>query len=124
MKRFLPSLRRLVCQKNETRGGAMNCKPGDRAIFVSSTAGNKGKVVQCIRLATRADLSTVASNIDGAVWVIDRPVNIICGYVATAAVAHDHHLRPITPPAGTVSEAEVTELFKSDTAPMVTKEAA
>jgi hypothetical protein len=36
----------------------------------------------------------------------------------------DEFLRPITPPAGTVSDSEVTELFKSDTAPMVTKEAA
>jgi hypothetical protein len=94
----------------------MNCKPGDLAMVVRSVMGNDGRIVQCLRLAGGIACAGYP------VWEIDTELLGILGYKDNFIA--DNQLRPITPPAGTVSDAEVTELFKSDTAPMVTREAA
>ncbi|MCV5968706.1 hypothetical protein, partial [Lactococcus petauri] len=53
----------------------LNCKPGDIAICVRSKAGNEGRIVTCLRLATEAELAHTLLASDAAPWwVIDQPV--------------------------------------------------
>ncbi len=75
---------------------ALNCKPGDLAIVVKSRAGNEGKIVRVIRMATQEE----SNKVDPA-WLIDRPLSQVwrgSGLPRPAApYCHDHVLRPIRP---------------------------
>jgi hypothetical protein len=54
-----------------------NCKAGDLAVFIKSYAGNEGKIVTCLRIATTQKLITDKYTFfDGPVWVLDQEVNI------------------------------------------------
>jgi hypothetical protein len=73
----------------------MNCKPGDLAVFVRSAAGNVGKIVRCLRLATSAEIEAKNHIPDmGPVWIIDRELP---RQRTPAALALDCILRPIRP---------------------------
>jgi len=75
----------------------MNCKPGDLAVFVRSMAGNEGKIVRCIRLATEDELSRTGFNQkDGPVWVVDQAMNCTSPGVRLP-LGKDRNLRPIRP---------------------------
>ena len=50
----------------------LNCRPGDLAVVVRSSAGNEGKVVTCVRLWPPGTDNTHVE--DGPVWEIDRPL--------------------------------------------------
>jgi hypothetical protein len=49
----------------------MNCKPNDLAIFVRSMAGNEGRVVTCIRFATKAEVLAGDYRSDLTWWFTD-----------------------------------------------------
>jgi hypothetical protein len=88
----------------------MNCKPGDMAIVIRSLAGNGGKIVRCIRLAGPDEVHRVHGRWPTEDWwVIDRSIPWSRGQIA--AMNRDSNLRPITPPAGTISSSEVSELY-------------
>jgi hypothetical protein len=109
----LPSLRRLV-----GLGPKLNCWPGCTAIILRDhTPPGMVLAGKCIRVtsSTRSVSGYAAWEYEGAKFVV-LGVTIDC--------FPDVMLRPITPPDNCVSDSEVTELFKSDTAPMVTKEPA
>ena len=106
----------------------MNCKPGDLAVFVRSDAGNEGKVVRCLRVATKRELKAqnFVSNC-GPVWLIDQLVNTNCGLLCPLVL--DQYLRPIrdpgddakdetllwkpTPKEGEISEEEADLLLEA-----------
>lgn len=77
----------------------MNCKQGDLAIIVKSRAGNEGKIVTCLRLATEAEL--FADNFTtkfGPVWVTDLIVDTCNVFGISTGGSHhvcDVFLRPI-----------------------------
>lgn len=71
----------------------MNCKPGDLAIVVRSAAGNLGKVVRCIRLATEAEKHELCFFQREAMWFTDTPMTSTWGCVDT--LMFDAYLRPI-----------------------------
>lgn len=77
----------------------MNCKPGDLAIFVRSSAGNEGAIVRCIRLATEDELRNWQhTRWDGPVWLIDHPIPRVGPNNYPAPLAKDRNLRPIRDP--------------------------
>lgn len=93
----------------------MNCKPGDMAIFVKSFAGNEGKIVTCIRLATYEELIKVDFYRESPVWVIDQKVPTSRG--SFRAFATDENLRPLRDP-GNDAEDE-TFSWKCGKAPKI-----
>lgn len=94
----------------------MNCKPGDLAIVVRSIAGNDGKIVRCLRLATRAELVAARFLPYGPVWFVDKKLRAAWIKKRTDAgaepYARDCDLRPITPPADSITAAEVQSLYQ------------
>lgn len=78
----------------------MNCKPGDMAILVHSDAGNEGKIVTVIRLASEHELTKcVFTQQYGPVWRIDRPIQTTSTLEANKhPFAIDAWMRPILPP--------------------------
>jgi len=72
----------------------MNCKPGDLAIQVRSYAGNEGRVMTCIRLATRDEISKFGFSILlGAVWLTDQL--LVTNHGTQTPLSADSLLRPI-----------------------------
>lgn len=51
-------------------GTAVNCRPGDLAIVIRSSAANNGKAVTCLELVSAASLNI--SPEEGPLWRIDR----------------------------------------------------
>jgi hypothetical protein len=47
----------------------LNCRPGDLAVIVRSTAGNEGKIVRCLQLVMAAGPFGF-----GPRWITDPPV--------------------------------------------------
>ena len=84
----------------------MNCKQGDLAIVVRGRNGSKspniGKVLTCIRLATKEELKAtfVAEGI--IVWVTDTPIEWALG--GTMFMVSDNVIRPLR---GDLSNDEV-----------------
>jgi len=77
----------------------MNCKQGDLAVMVKSYAGNQGKIVQCIRLATKEEIDDAwFLTKDGPIWIIDRLIPTIKKGLQRLAI--DAQLRPIRPSEG------------------------
>ena len=74
----------------------MNCKKGDLALVVRSSAANNGKLVTCLELLPPGSCNTSAE--DGPLWRIDRelvwesPLGEFPGYVVP-----DWALMPISP---------------------------
>ena len=44
----------------------MNCKQGDLAVIVRSSAGNEGRVLTCLRLASQEECAN-----DGVIWWLE-----------------------------------------------------
>jgi hypothetical protein len=75
----------------------MNCKPGDLAVFVRSDAGNEGRIIECVRLATRTELIRGGFITRfGPVWVTREPLIATSGIYLPFAI--DAYLRPIRDP--------------------------
>jgi hypothetical protein len=83
----------------------MNCKPGDLAVFVKSSAGNEGRLVTCLRFIGR-----VPDYRGSDYWETDTPVPSWFGDMAS--IARDSQLRPIRP--GGVTDEEVRDLYAPD----------
>ena len=91
----------------------MNCKKDDLAIFVKSAAGNEGKIVRCVRLASQADLNSVRFiDTEGPVWVIDRL--LLDNRGRHVALAKDESLRPIRDPGDDAVDEMVQKLGKPE----------
>lgn len=72
----------------------MNCKPGDLAVVVRSDAGNVGKVLTTIRLATAQELVRLGYRPPPfPVWITDGLFPDICGSLDSTIA--DHQLRPL-----------------------------
>jgi hypothetical protein len=71
----------------------MNCRPGDLAIIVKSMAGNEGKIVRCVRLATREEAMSARFGKYPIVWVLEAPLRTKLGFIS--ALSYDNSLRPI-----------------------------
>lgn len=71
----------------------------DIAIVVRSAAGNEGRVVECLRLATAFELVLwdLEPNEDGPVWHVDEELRWMSedGAVTLAPFVSDHRLRPL-----------------------------
>lgn len=81
----------------------MNCKPGDIALVVYSTAGNRDKILTVERAATVEDYREfgVWPWIDG-IWVVDTPCRWVdsAGRERFAPLMADIALRPLRPGNG------------------------
>lgn len=78
----------------------MNCKQGDLAIIVKSRAGNEGKIVTCLRLATTEEISLnrFYDQPLWPVWIVDRNLqnaNLLGEVNGQSNLAYDATLRPI-----------------------------
>jgi len=93
----------------------MNCKPGDLAVFVRSSAGNEGKFVTCIRLAAYAELARCNFVCTEPVWVTDRVVPTMLGN--RVAFARDSSLRPIRPQSDDEADLLLAPLPQQDKVP-------
>lgn len=85
--------------------------PGALCVIVRSFAGNEGKVVQCIRLATEGEVLDERFNDGGEpVWQVDRRLSATYG--PPVNLARESFLRPITPPpsADTTEDRSPCEL--------------
>ncbi len=71
----------------------MNCKQGDLAIIVRSRAGNEGKVLTCLRLATSSECKSESVAWSGPVWVTDADIPDTWG--ETTRLYPDERLRPL-----------------------------
>lgn len=72
----------------------MNCKPGDMAIVISSTAGNEGKIVQCLRLASRKEIDDCNFEAgEGPVWWITPA--LVGRFGRLVNMGPDKRLKPI-----------------------------
>lgn len=73
----------------------LNCKQGDLAIVVKSTAGNEGKIVRCVGLhdSETHDLDGWPTYNSGPRWIIDRPLSGAIGRLIYTCP--DRFLRPI-----------------------------
>ncbi|WP_374520358.1 hypothetical protein [Hydrogenophaga sp.] len=91
----------------------MNCKPGDLAIVVRSENGNAGKVVTCIRLATKTDLENEGLFCPDDVWVVDRHLLVTNAFGKNGKhvrLCPDSVLRPIRPQADGATDETLTWL--------------
>ena len=100
----------------------MNCKQGDIAIVVRSIAGNEGKIVRCLRLATEEEITQNNILKNGTIWRIDIPLakrGVRTRRLKPAIpFARDANLRPIRDPGTDATDETLTWL------PVPTKEAA
>lgn len=84
----------------------MNCKQGDLAIVVRGRNGSKspniGKVLTCIRLATKEELKATFIAEGIIVWVTDTPIELALG--GTMFMVSDNVIRPLR---GDLSNDEV-----------------
>lgn len=77
----------------------MNCKHGELAVIVRSYAGNEGKIVRCLRLASEEEMRHACFPLSwGPAWVLDRMIPTMRGN--KAPLAFDAFLRPIRPGEG------------------------
>jgi hypothetical protein len=81
----------------------MNCKPGDLAVIVRSTAGNEGKIVRCIEmLGNMRWVRPDGSSYTAATWLIDRELLGFAGESSNEIA--DWQLRPIRDPGDATDE--------------------
>ncbi len=84
----------------------MNCRQGDLAIVVRGRNGSKspniGKVLTCIRLATKEELKATLIAEGIIVWVTDTPIEWSLG--GTMLMVPDNVIRPLR---GDLSNDEV-----------------
>ncbi len=93
----------------------MNCKPGDLALVVRSSAGNEGKVVTCIRF-----LGHMPGWKGDDRWELDLALRVNAG--GSSNTARDADLRPIRP--GSISYEEVRDIYEAPPIPTEHKEEA
>ena len=87
----------------------LRCKPGGLALIIKSTAGNEGKVVQCIRIIPAE--SVYYDPTPGPVWEIDT--QIVTNIGMSVAAYYDQWMVPINDPNITLDEEAITTLKKS-----------
>jgi hypothetical protein len=85
----------------------LNCKQGEIAIVVQSNAGNEGRVLTCLHLASRkqCEAESLGWWTAGAVWVTDA--DLMCNDGTTTRLYPDSRLRPLRDSEG---EDEVLRL--------------
>lgn len=89
----------------------MNCKQGDLAVLIRSDAGNEGKFVTCLRLASAAEIGSYLFSRDrGPVWVTDIELKTRLGFYAP--LVYDAYLRPIRPQPNDATDEMVALLGK------------
>ena len=71
----------------------LNCKQGDVALILRSLAGNEGRVVQCLRLATTAEVRKDKMPWRGSVWVTDTLFRVTYG--RPTCLYQDAWMRPL-----------------------------
>ena len=71
----------------------MNCKQGDLAMIVRSCAGNEGRVLKCLRLATARECKADSVVWSGPVWFTDADIPDTFG--ETTHLYPDNRLRPL-----------------------------
>jgi hypothetical protein len=73
----------------------MNCKQGDLAVIVRSRAGNEGRFVTCLRLASKDELARAGYwlHIDKPCWILDAAINVTGG--GQESIGLDEWMRPI-----------------------------
>ena len=76
----------------------LRCWPGCLAVVTKSKAGNEGRTVVCVRLATRHELDEAWFEHEPT-WVIDRPLRTLLGF--RRPLVKDASLQPLLPPPGT-----------------------
>lgn len=82
----------------------MNCKQGDMAVVVRSSAGNEGKVVTCVEYLGRIGLVEINGEphymASGDYWLVDRVLNLSKGdgrlFLDHAPYIPDSFLMPIS----------------------------
>lgn len=82
----------------------MNCRQGDLArVVLDLDVPNRDRIVQCIRLATSAELGVHFIKSDAPVWVVDRDLEWASHFVPLRMLpfAPDAVLRPIRGTEGT-----------------------
>lgn len=99
----------------------MNCKKGDLAVIVRSMAGNEGRIVQCLRIATDAELSeaNIYTGLPHPFWVTDKQLPCAFSFGGhSSGVSHafipDAWLRPIRDSDGTDEMLRIAGLPKRD----------
>lgn len=99
----------------------LNCKQGDLAIIVKSTAGNEGKIVRCLEyMGVISHITDTAGDTwrygrgPRPVWRIDRTINFrsTYGFDADVQVGYcsDECLRPLRGDTDDESATEEKEL--------------
>lgn len=87
----------------------MKCRAGDLAIVIRSEAGNLGKIVTCVRVATADDwASELTPPARGTYWLVDRPLvalfelrfadGAVAQFVRSTRLYPDANLKPIRDP--------------------------
>lgn len=101
----------------------MNCRKGDIAIVVKSYAGNEGKILTCLRLATEDEVSKLNLNpLRGHYWVTDVLINYTDG--SKGHLCADCNLKPLRDSDGEdeiltkVGKPNQSELTKIDQKPV------
>jgi hypothetical protein len=88
----------------------MNCKQGDIAIVVRSETGlNFGKIVTCLRLASKREVDAAGLfYMKSACWITDRPTFTTSwdGSIGTDVVFPDCNLKPLR---GDEEQDDITE---------------
>jgi len=71
----------------------MNCKKGDIAVVVGGKYGNEGRIVQCLRIATKEDFKFYLTEyISAPAWIVDVA---LMGSLFATPIAPDKWLRPL-----------------------------
>jgi len=87
----------------------MKCRAGDLAVVVRSEAGNLGRIVTCLHLATAEDwASELTPPPRGAFWLLDRPLIAVFElrftdgsserFIRSTRLYPDDNLRPLRDP--------------------------
>jgi len=73
----------------------MNCKQGDLAVLVKSTAGNEGKIVRCVRYVGRVNWNDGRGGSESLeTWETDQLIRDASGVVEDSWYV-DRDMRPI-----------------------------
>lgn len=73
----------------------MNCKQGDLAVIVHSNAGNEGKFVTCVRLASDEEVARAGYSVRSGepCWILDAELKLTNN--SKEKIGIDKWMRPI-----------------------------
>jgi hypothetical protein len=95
-----------------------NVKAGDLAVIIRSAMNNNGRLVEVIGPPSGCTVGCDAYPRDVLTWhcrSIGGPLLGTGGFAARDFVHADSYLRPITPPAGTITQDDVADLYAPST---------